>query len=528
LSRPLVALACLAFAVVGLLPLAVMFARITGADLADLMDARTLSLLARTLKLGGLTALFALCLGLPFGFLVARTDVPGAALLRPLGVVPLLMPPLMMAMTWAVIWEGLRGAPATIAMLTLSTFPLVSIFTARAFERIDGGAEDAARLLGGLRSVLRMELPLVLPASLTGACLAFVFAINDFGVPDYVSSIGVKFNVYADEIKLNWDQFQRPGKAVATALPLMLVTLAALTPALALRRRGAMASLSAGFRQPSTLRLGVWRWPAFVFAAGLVTAAVLVPIGRLLWEAAAMPRHLQAQGSSFVTALADGARTLHGEFGQALELARADLGRSLLYATAAAALCVPIGLILGHAIERARRPLVARGIELLALLPLAAPALLFGIGIIATWNHDLTARLYDSGAMAVILFVGRYATFPILIGSGAVASLSPVFEEAGALAGAGPARRLLRIVAPSLRGSLCAGFVLVFVFAMRDLDSAILVPAANKTAIFRVFNGVHFGRDSYVASLALLLLFAILLPGLLWSFFARKRLEVLP
>ena len=83
-------------------------------------------------------------------------------------------------------------------------------------------------------------------------------------------------------------------------------------------------------------------------------------------------------------------------------------------------------------------------------------------------------------------------------------------------------------MAPSLRGSLCAGFVLVFVFAMRDLDSAILVPAANKTAIFRVFNGVHFGRDSYVASLALLLVFAILLPGLLWTLFARKRLEVLP
>jgi len=525
LSRPLVALALLVFAIVGLLPLAVMFARITGADLADLVDARTLSLLGRTLKLGGLTALFALCLGLPFGFLVARTDVPGAALLRPLGVVPLLMPPLMMAMTWAVIWQDLRGAPATIAMLTLSTFPLVSIFTARACERIDGGAEDAARLLGGLRAVLRMELPLVLPAALAGACLAFAFAINDFGVPDYVSSIGVKFNVYADEIKLNWDQFQRPGKAVATALPLMLVSLAVLMPALTLRRRGAMAGLDG---QPSTLRLGRWRWPAFVFTAGLITASVFIPLGRLLWEAAAMPRHLQGQEASLVTALADGGRTLHQEFGQALELARADLGRSLLYSAAAAAVCVPLGLILGHAVERARRPLVARGIELLALLPLAAPALLFGIGIIATWNHDLTARLYDSGAMAVILFVGRYATFPILIGSGAVASLSPVFEEAGALAGAGPARRLLRIVAPSLRGSLFASFVLVFVFAMRDLDSAILVPAANKTAIFRVFNGVHFGRDSYVASLALLLVFAILLPGLLWSFFARKRLEVLP
>jgi hypothetical protein len=54
------------------------------------------------------------------------------------------------------------------------------------------------------------------------------------------------------------------------------------------------------------------------------------------------------------------------------------------------------------------------------------------------------------------------------------------------------------------------------------------VPAANKTAMLRVFNGVHFGRDSYVAALSLLVMFTILLPGILWSVFARKRLEVLP
>jgi len=526
LSRPLVVLALTAFALAGLLPLGVMLARVTPADVSDLLDERTLSLLGRTLSLGGSTAVLALVLGLPFGFLVARTDMPGAAWLRTLGVVPLLLPPLLIAMTWAVVWPGLRGAPATIFVLALSTFPLVAIFAARAFERIDARAEEAALLAGGLGAVLRMELPLVLPAALCGACLAFAFAVNDFGVPDYVSSVGPKFNVYADEIKLNWDQVQRPGKAVATAMPLMAVTLVALVPALAMRRRGAMASLGEDFHPPGRLGLGALRWPAFGAALALFVTAAAVPIGRLLWEAAAMPNHLA--GSTLWTALGAGAATIRREFGTAIELARADLARSLLYATAAALICVPVGLVLGHAIERARRPALGRGLEVLCLLPLAAPALLFGIGVISAWNHDALARFYDSGAMAVWLFVGRYATFAVLIASGAVASLAPALEEAAALAGAPPARRLFSIVAPALAGTLFASFVLVFVFAMRDLDSAILVPAANKTAIFRVFNGVHFGRDSYVASLSLLLVFAILLPGLLWSLFARRRLEVLP
>jgi iron(III) transport system permease protein len=526
-SRPLVAAALIAYAALGILPLLVMLARVEPGDLAGLLDARSLSLLGRTVLLGGCTALLALCAGLPFGFLVARTNLPGTALLRPLGVAPLLIPPLFLATTWCVLLPDVRGAPAAIGVLALSTFPLVGVFSARAFERIDARQEEAALLAGGLRAVLRMELPLVLPAACAGACLAFAFAVNDFGVPDYVSSVGVKFNVYADEIHFNWNQTQSPGKPVATALPLIALTLGALVPALALRRRGALAGLAGGFRTPAPLDLGVWRAPAFFFVLLLVLLGAGIPLGRLAWEAGNMPRHAAELGAFTPAAWSAGWATAREAFGLAVERARGDLRNSLVYSLGAALVAVPLGLVLGHAIERGGRR-AGRLIELGALLPLAAPAILFGIGIIVLWNHAATADLYDSGAMAVILLAGRFAVFPVLIAAGAVSALDPSLEEAAALSGAGPARRLAAIVAPSLRGALAGGFVLVFVLAMRDLDSAILVPAMNRTAIFRAFNGVHFGRDSYVAALSLLLIFAVMLPGLLYVLFARKRLEVLP
>ena len=294
-----------------------------------------------------------------------------------------------------------------------------------------------------------------------------------------------------------------------------------------MRRRGAMASLAEGFVQPQRIRLGPWRWPALAFCLGLLVCGALVPILRLLWEAAAMPRQLEEQAGLFA-ALGAGAETVAREFGVALERARKDLANSILYASGAALICAPLGLMLGHAIERSRARALGFLGESVALLPIAAPALLFGIGAITLWNHDATARFYDSGWMAVLLYSGKYLPFAILICAGAVAALGPEQEEAAALTGAGPTKRLLTVVAPPLTGALVASLVLVFVFSMRDLDAALLVPAANKTAIMRVFNGVHFGRDSYVAALSLLLLFAILLPGILWSIFARKRMEVLP
>ena len=155
-------------------------------------------------------------------------------------------------------------------------------------------------------------------------------------------------------------------------------------------------------------------------------------------------------------------------------------------------------------------------------------AILFGIGNISIWNRDTTAALYDSGWMVVLLFVGRFAIFPVLAASASVAAVDKRLEEAAELSGTKPARRLVSIVAPQVRPALFGAWTAVFVLAMRELDAAILVPAANKAVMFRVYNAVHFGRDDFVAALCLLVVFFILLPALLWTVFGGRRLEVLP
>lgn len=512
MSRPLVLLAAALFVLAGLTPVAVMAARVTPEDLARLAEAGSLTLLGRTAAYGLLVASLALVLGLPFGFLTARTDMPLASVMRPLGVVPLFLPPMMLAMVWTAVAE-IRGGPAAVFVSTLSTFPLVAVFSARAFERVDGRLEEAARLAGGTRALLSATLPLVLPPALCGACLAFVFTINDFSVPDYVSWLGLpKFSVYADSIYATWRIDSSPGRAVAMAIPLVAMTIAMLLPALALRRRGALASIVGDFRTPARIELGPWRWPAFLFCATLLALGAIVPIGRLLWEAGGGPRGWSTT-------------ELTAAFSLALERSRGDVRNSLVGALATAAACTALGLVIGHALERSRR---GRWLEPIVLVPLAVPAVLFGIGIIVLWNRDWSAALYDSDWLVVLLLSGRFVVFAILVAAGAVASLDPRLEEAATLAGAGPATRIVRIVGPALRSSLAGAFVLVFVLALRELDATLLVPAANHTAMFRIFNQVHFGRDAFVAALALLLVFLIVLPGLLWSLFARKRLELLP
>ena len=249
---------------------------------------------------------------------------------------------------------------------------------------------------------------------------------------------------------------------------------------------------------------------------GVLTLAVFLPLGRLVFEAG------QVKGEAFsVTHLPDSLRT-------AITRARWDLVRSVAYGLAAAVFATGLGLVLGHAIERTRSKWLGRGLEFACLLPLAAPATLFGIGVIVTWSRPSTADFYQSDWMPILTYGGRLTAFAVLIVSGAVASLPRAQEEAAEIAGAGPLRRLLGVVAPPLVPTLLASFVLVFAFALRELDTSLLVPAANRTTILRVYNGVHMSRDEDVAALSLLLVFLAVLPALLVALFSPSRMKVLP
>ena len=81
---------------------------------------------------------------------------------------------------------------------------------------------------------------------------------------------------------------------------------------------------------------------------------------------------------------------------------------------------IPGDALAGHRrLERLRRRTLARALELTTLLPLAVPAVLFGIGEIVLWNRDLTAGLYNSPALIVLLFTGRFLPLAILVCAGA-------------------------------------------------------------------------------------------------------------
>ena len=152
-----------------------------------------------SLRVAALAAALDIALGVPLALLLARGRFVGKGLLAGVLVLPLVLPPtvlgyyllqilgrrawlgLWLEQTWGVTivfhWSGAVLASAVAA------FPLFLLPARGAFEGVDPGLEDAARLLGrGEASVFwSITVPLAWRGLAAGAVLAFARALGDFG-----------------------------------------------------------------------------------------------------------------------------------------------------------------------------------------------------------------------------------------------------------------------------------------------------------------------------------------------------------
>ena len=78
----------------------------------------------------------------------------------------------------------------------------------------------------------------------------------------------------------------------------------------------------------------------------------------------------------------------------------------------------------------------------LAMLPLAFGPIMYGAGLMRTWNqawlevggHNF---IYDEWVMVVLLLVGKYLPFALAAVASSMRRLDPGYEEAAAVSGAG-------------------------------------------------------------------------------------------
>ena len=159
----------------------------------DVLEALRISLIA---SVGALIA--CVLLGVPLAWVLARVRFPGRSVVRGLVLVPMVLPPVVggVALLLAFGPRGLLGSTleifgitlpfttaATIVAATFVSLPFLVLAVEAAFVSVDTELEDVAATLGGSPwHVFRtVTLPLVRPALVSGATLAWARALGEFG-----------------------------------------------------------------------------------------------------------------------------------------------------------------------------------------------------------------------------------------------------------------------------------------------------------------------------------------------------------
>lgn len=159
-----------------------------------------LSPLLLTLRLAAVTTAILFCLGVPFAWWLANTRIRFKPAVEALVAMPLVLPPsvlgfyLLLAFSpehWFGQWldrvAGLRLAFSFEGLVVASvifSFPFLVHPVQAAFQSLPRSLTDAARVLGKSEGqiLMRVLLPNIRPALLSGTVLAFAHTIGEFGV----------------------------------------------------------------------------------------------------------------------------------------------------------------------------------------------------------------------------------------------------------------------------------------------------------------------------------------------------------
>jgi iron(III) transport system permease protein len=387
------------------------------------------------------------------------------------------------------------------------TFPYVFVLVANALDRTPAELEEASSILGGKRwyTARRVTIPLVLPALLAGAMVAFLQAITLFGSPA-ILALPAGFHTMTTKI---WSLFQYPPKpelAAAASLPLLVLTVILLrAQAMILGRRG-YSVVGGKFGAPRLIPLGRRRWAAFALCILVLLNPIFLPYGALL-NATFAP--VATQFVTFKTA------TLHNLEFVLFELSATRLAvtNTIILGAATATLGTLMALIIAYV--TARQAVTGhRLLGFLATAPIAIPGIVLGVGLFLSYTQPPFV-LYGTLWILLVAFLTISLPSAYQQLQANFRTIHPELEEASRILGATRLQALRQITAPLMRTGVIATWCFIFVGVMRELSAAIILFTSEtkvvSVLIFDLNESGDLGAIAVIGIMMLLITFAVVI-----------------
>ena len=349
-----------------------------------------------------------------------------------------------------------------VLVTVIHTFPFVYLLAASALESVDASMEESAQILGAgsWRTATAVTLPLVAPAILSGALIAFVNAIALFGSQ---AIIGLPGRIFTLPTRI-YALFDHPPEyGLASALSLS-----------SWPSRWSRCSSSGVSRQASYVTLGGKGPPAAVALGPARWGVRLLRGGSSWWPCSRRTSRCwrlarKSWGLGFWQDLTlKNYRFILFEY----DVTRRAIVNSLLLASAAATAAVLLGSLISWIDLRTTLP-GRKLLDYASLIPLGLPGIVVAVALIQFWLR-MPLPIYGTLVIILLAYTGRYVPLGVRSASAAFRQIDPRSRRRRG----SPARVAQdgrSVTLPLARPGLFAGWILVFVPALQELSASILL-----------------------------------------------------
>ena len=445
-----------------------------------------------------------------FAYALTRSCMPGKSLFRSISLIPLLAPSLLSAIS-LIYWFGNQGVlkdamqalgidqiygPAGVVIAEcFAAFPHVLMILVTALALADQRLYEAADALG--TSTQRKFFTITLPGAkyglISASLVSFTLVMTDFGIPKV---IGGNFNMMATDIfKLVIGQQDFSKGSVVALLLLSPAVLSFAVDRYVSARQTAMLSARAVAYQPKPNTQHDAIMTAYCTCIAVLMLAML---GMAVFASFASfwPYDLSPSLRHYTLGLVDG--EVGEGFVNSLKMASgtAFFGTLLVFVTA-------------YLLEKTKgMNLVRAPLQLLAVIPMAVPGLVLGLGYIFFFNmpNNPLHVMYQSMALLTLCTIVHFYTTGHLTATTALKSLDAEFESVSASLKVPFYKTFWRVTLPICTPAMVDIARYFFINAMTTISAVVfLYSPETKVASIAILNLDEAGDIGAAAAMAVLI-----------------------
>lgn len=492
------------------------------------------------------STVLALVLGVGLAWLVERSDMPGRRVFRVLVIIPMAMPPVLLAIAWVLLLSpqiglfnqvlqgvfGLDSAPFDIYSMggmifvqALSLVPTTYLIVSPSFRNMDPALEEAA-LTSGVppRTVLlRIVLPMVWPSILSAGAFLLIIGFVVFDIPGL---LGMPEGIYVLSSEILFRSQPPTGlpdyggiSALAASFIVILVALSWYYHR-QIKRSQRFVTITGKATRARTFALGRWRYVAATGAWLYFVLGVGAPLGILAWTSL-LPYYSGVTNVPLDQLGLDNHAALLAD-ATVLEAA----GNSVVVAVVAAAAVTLLSAITSWVVIRSHAP-GRRLLDAIAFVPLAIPSTMIGLALIFVYLTFNSVPVYGTIWILVIAYTTTYLSFGTRVTNSVLLQMSPELEESARTSGAGWTRMLRSVTLPLMRPALIAVWMWTAAHALRELSAALMLQGRDNAVLPTLLWGYwEGGRPTVAAAAGVWLIIALSLVMCLWALATSRTRRV--